>query len=67
MPQPPTQEMVALLAKQAGLALPGEYFQELFAAYTNVRLMIESLPTSRPRGDEPAHVFVPTHFRPEGK
>jgi hypothetical protein len=67
MPQPPTPEMVALLAQQAGLTLPDAYFQELVAAYTNVRQMIEALPSNRPRGDEPAHIFAPTHFRPEGK
>jgi hypothetical protein len=67
MSQTPTPEMVAMLAEQAGLALPDAYLQELVAAYTNVRRMIDDLPTNRPRGDEPAHVFVPTHFRPEGK
>jgi hypothetical protein len=67
MPQPPTPEMVALLAEQAGLMLPDAYFQELVAAYANVRQMIEALPSNRSHGDEPAHVFVPTHFRPEGK
>jgi hypothetical protein len=67
MPQPPTPETVTLLAQQAGLQLPDAYFQELLMAYTNVRRMIDSLPTNRPRGDEPAHVFMPTHFRPEGK
>ncbi len=67
MPQPPTPELVALLAEQAKLDLPEAYLKELVAAYTNVRIMIDGLPTNRPRGDEPAHVFVPTHFRPEGK
>ena len=67
MPPSPTPELVALLAQQANLDLPDAYFQELVAAYTNVRRMIDDLPTNRPRGDEPAHVFVPTHFRPEGK
>jgi hypothetical protein len=67
MPQLPTPEMVALLAERAGLVLPDAYFQELLAAYTNVRRMIDDIPANRPRGDEPAHVFVPTHFRPEGK
>jgi hypothetical protein len=62
MSAPPTPETVAILAKQAGLDLPVAYFQELVAAYTNVRHMIDSLPSSRPRGDEPAHVFVPNHF-----
>ncbi len=67
MPQSPTPESVALLAEQAGLDLPDAYLAELVAAYTNVRRMIEALPANRPRGDEPAHVFVPTHFRAEGK
>jgi hypothetical protein len=67
MPQTPTPEMVALLAEQAGLVLPEAYFQELLAAYANVRRMIDDIPTDRPRGDEPAHVFVPAQFRPEGK
>jgi len=67
MPPSPTPESVALLAQQANLDLPDAYFQELLAAYTNVRRMIDGLPTNRPRGDEPAHVFVPTRFRPEGK
>jgi hypothetical protein len=67
MPPSPTPELVALLAQQANLELPDAYFQELVAAYTNVRRMIDGLPTNRPRGDEPAHVFMPTHFRPEGK
>ena len=67
MPPPPTPELVALLAQQASLDLPDAYFQELVAAYANVRRMIDNLPTNRPRGDEPAHVFVPAHFRPEGK
>ncbi len=67
MPKSPTPDMVAVLAERAGLDLPDAYFQELLAAYTNVRHMIDALPINRPRGDEPAHVFVPTHFRPGGK
>ena len=67
MPPPPTPELVALLAQQASLDLPDAYSQELVAAYANVRRMIDNLPTNRPRGDEPAHIFVPMHFRPEGK
>jgi hypothetical protein len=67
MPLTPTPEVVALLAQQANPDLPDAYFQELLAAYTNVRRMIDGPPTNRPHGDEPAHVFVPAHFRPEGK
>lgn len=63
----PTPEMVAVLAERAGLDLPDAYFQELVSAYSNIRRMIDDLPVNRPRGDEPAHIFVPTHFRPEHK
>jgi hypothetical protein len=66
MTDAPTREAVAELAKQAGLDLPEEYFAQLVAAYGNVRRMIDGIPHSRPRGDEPAHVFVPGKFLPEG-
>jgi hypothetical protein len=60
----PTNEEIALLARQAGLDLPPAYFQELVDAYGNVRRMVDRIPAGRPRGDEPAHVFVPTKFLP---
>lgn len=63
----PTPEEIAILAKRAGLDLPPAYFAQLVSAYGNVRRMIAQLPTNRPRGDEPAHVFAPTHFLPQGK
>jgi hypothetical protein len=65
MPDAPTRDQVAILAKQAGLDLPEAYFDQLVGAYANVRRMIDAIPHNRPRGDEPAHVFVPTHFLPE--
>lgn len=58
---------IVLLARQAGLDLPAAYLQELIDAYGNVRQMIDRIPTGRPRGDEPAHVFVPTKFLPAGQ
>jgi hypothetical protein len=61
----PTDDEIILLARQAGLDLPPAYFQELVEAYGNVRRMVDRIPTGRPRGDEPAHVFVPTKFLPE--
>ena len=67
MPQSSKPETVAILAEQAGLDLPDAYFQELVAAYTHVRHMIDGIPANRPRSDEPAHVFVASHFRAEGK
>lgn len=63
----PTDEEIALLARQAGLDLPPEYLQELVDAYGHVRRTMEHIPAVRPRGDEPAHVFVPTKFLPKGE
>jgi hypothetical protein len=60
----PSREEVALLAQQAGLDLPEAYFDQLVSAYANVRELVATLPGARPRGDEPAHVFVPLHFKP---
>ena len=60
----PSDDEIVLLARQAGLDLPPEYFSELIDAYGNVRRMISRIPTGRPRGDEPAHVFAPTTFLP---
>jgi hypothetical protein len=62
MSHSPSDDEILLLARQAGLELPPAYFQELKEAYGNVRRMIDRIPTGRPRGDEPAHVFVPTKF-----
>ena len=67
MTDKPTDDEIVLLARQAGLDLPPEYVQELASAYANVRRMIGRIPTGRPRGDEPAHVFVPTKFMPAGE
>ena len=60
----PDREQILMLAAQAGLTLPPAYEDELIAAYANVRRMIDRLPSNRPRGDEPAHVFVPAKFLP---
>lgn len=62
-----TQDEIVLLARQADLDLPTEYLPELIEAYGNVRRMIDRIPTGRPRGDEPAHVFVPAKFRQAGE
>jgi len=62
----PTDQQIAQLARQAGLDLPLAYLAELADAYAHVRAMVERLPAARPHGDEPAHIFVPTRFRPGG-
>jgi hypothetical protein len=67
MADAPTPDEVAALAQQAGLDLPEAYLRELVMAYGHVRRMIDAIPSNRPRGDEPAHLFVPTKFLPEGQ
>jgi hypothetical protein len=62
-----TEDEIVLLARQAGLNLPSEYLPELLDAYANVRRMIDRIPVGRPRGDEPAHIFVPGKFMPVGE
>ena len=62
-----TKEQIVFLASQAGLELPDAYNDELVAAYADVRQMIDRIPRNRPRGDEPAHVFVATKLLPLGE
>jgi hypothetical protein len=58
----PTVDEIAMLARHAGLELEPQYLAELAAAYGYVRAMVDRLPKARPRGDEPAHSFVPTRL-----
>ena len=60
----PLDDDIVRLARQAGLDLPAEFIPELLEAYGHVRQMIERLSAARPRGDEPAHVFVASAFLP---
>ena len=62
MSDTPSDEEIVQLARQAGLVLPAEYVPELFEAYGHVHRMIGRISRTRPHGDEPAHVFVPSVF-----
>jgi hypothetical protein len=64
MTKPPSDDDILRLARQAGLDLPAEFMPELIEAYGHVRQMAERLSMARPRGDEPAHVFVASAFLP---
>lgn len=64
MSQTPTDDDIVRLARQAGLDLPAEFMPELIEAYGHVRRMVERVSTARPHGDEPAHVFVASAFKP---
>lgn len=63
----PSRQQIMLFAAQAGLELPEAFADELVAAYADVRRMIDRIPGNRPRGDEPAHIFMPTKFLPTGE
>jgi hypothetical protein len=64
MTRTPSDGDIRQLARQAGLDLPAEFMPELIEAYGHVRPMLERLSAPRPRGDEPAHVFVARAFHP---
>lgn len=64
MTDTPSRDEIVLLARHAGLDLPDAYLDELVDAYRRVRQMIARMPATRPRGDEPAHVFSPLKFMP---
>jgi hypothetical protein len=64
MTDAPTREEIALYARNIGLTLPAAYLDELASAYANVRILIATMPTGRPHGDEPAHIFDPAKFQP---
>jgi hypothetical protein len=65
--EPIDREELAILAKNAGLNLPEEYFPDLVDAYGHVHEMLARLHRGRKRGDEPAHVFVAKTFLPVGE
>ncbi|MEN5081628.1 hypothetical protein ABE438_04000 [Bosea sp. TWI1241] len=62
--RPATREEIAVLARNAGLDLPADLFDELVAAYAGIEPMLMRLRRGRDRADEPAHVFDPRKFMP---
>lgn len=62
--QPATRDEIAALARNAGLDLPPDLFDELVEAYRNVEPMLMRLRRNRGYADEPAHVFDPRKLMP---
>jgi hypothetical protein len=60
--QPTTRDDIAALARNAGLDLPPDLFDELVEAYRSVEPMLMRLRRGRGYADEPAHVFDPRKF-----
>jgi uncharacterized protein YdcH (DUF465 family) len=63
--EPATREEIAILARRAGLRLNEEHFKQLVDAYGHLEQMIGRIRRARSYADEPAHVFVPSKFRPQ--
>jgi hypothetical protein len=64
--EPATREEIAVLARRAGLQLNEGHFQQLVDAYGHLEQMLGRIRRARSYADEPAHVFVPTKFAPQG-
>ena len=63
-PAPASRDDIAVMARQAGLQLPPDLFEELVVAWGNVEPMLMRLRRGRDRADEPALVFDPRNFMP---
>ena len=63
-PAPATREEITVLARQAGLELGAEHFDQLVDAYGHLERMLGRIRRARSYADEPAHVFVPAKFTP---
>lgn len=62
--EPASREEIVVLARNAGLDLAPQYFDELVEAYCDVEQMLHRIPRGRDRADEPAHIFDPRKFMP---
>ena len=63
--QPASRDEIAVLARNAGLDLPPDLFDELVEAYRHVEPMLMRLRRGRAHSDEPAHVFDPRRLAAE--
>ncbi len=54
----------AVLAAQTGLPLTAEQLRELHQGYATIEAMLARINRTRPRADEPAHVFRAGAFGP---
>jgi hypothetical protein len=63
---PLSDDEIAVLARNAGLDLAPAYFAELADAYRHVAPILARVRRGRSYGDEPAQVFTPSRFGPDG-
>jgi hypothetical protein len=60
----PDRDQIIMLARHTGLDPRPSYLDESAGAYAGIRRILARIPSSRPRSDEPAHVFAPATFAP---
>ena len=65
-PPPAARVEIAVLAKQAGLKLSAQHFEQLCDAWAKVEKLRARIPRVRPRSDEPAHTYVAQRIPTDG-
>jgi hypothetical protein len=60
------REDIRTIARMAGLTLSEQQFEDLVAGYRLYEPVLARLPRDLPFSAEPAHVFDPRSFMPEG-
>lgn len=60
------REAIRALTEAAGLSLTEEQFADLIEAYQAYAPVLNRLPRDPPFSAEPAHVFDPRRFMPDG-
>ena len=63
---PVSREDILTITKMAGLKLSDQQFEDLVAGYRLYEPVLARLPRDPPFSAEPAHVFDPRSFMPEG-
>ena len=61
-----SREDIRTIARMAGLTLSEQQFEDLVAGYQLYEPVLARLPRDVPFSAEPAHIFDPRSFMPEG-
>ena len=66
MSTPMSREDIRTITRLAGLDLTDQQFEDLVAAYRLYEPVLARLPRDLPYSVDPAHLFDPRSFMPEG-
>ena len=61
-----SREAILTITRMAGLTLSEQQFEDLVSGYRLYEPVLARLPRDLPFSGEPAHVFDPRSFMPEG-